>query len=486
MRGEVSVYLKKDGKIVKKAKASNLVTNAVNEFYHLALTGAVDFIKRYGTNPYFDRLFRFSLSGVTNTDDENIITPYPDEALGGILLFDDTLEANVNHVKLRPGDPHIVGFANVSTFNSSSDDTKHRGKISSDDSGPISNGYRLVWEWDDTRLTGKTIKSLALTNLRAGANLGPFTAGRKQPNGNTWSGFFQWSAPLVYCEDHGLQHNCSGAFYYDKINEHLYCAAISATSNPDGLRITITQNTLSTNGIINQIATVFQEDVPCGLASYVIESIGFFNFGYDGYAYCVYWEGLEGSSSIKYLKLDISDAPNFTITDESLDIPEILSDGIVSGRTIMNGYFYGCYTYGEDRTEYKTIRIRLSDGQVDYINDIQEGIYTYPLTGGYVYVGEGDAYASISGDLDGDIITWPCRRTPEGSTTGGETNARLRDLNDDGILVTGKYGNGFSAGYNQELFLLPGYLGTIYNLPTPITKNSDNETIVIQYDLIME
>lgn len=451
MRGEVSVFLKRDGKVVKSVKAHNLVTDAVNEFYHLALTAAPSDTVGYET-------WEYALNGVQNTDPkENILFPMEEKGLGGIMLFDGTLTESTSHVKILPTDPHLVGFANQATAYPDDQDA-WRGKISGD-SGAITNGYRLVWEWKDEALLGKTIGSLALTNLRAGANYGPFLAPRLDATLLRGLYFF-WQETTP-----------SRIFYYDKSGGCVY--AMSVTTSGSDTRFAIVEYELTTGGVLQNNGEVFAQvfpgltvtplshDAPC--------------YGFDGYAYYIY----DVSTKVRYFKIDLSACPTFTVTLEEFDAPSIAGLTLLGGKLIVNGYFYGWF---EDTSHVTKIsRTRISDGETEYTN--AAGFWPEAYANGNLISEETLDYfrLSLAGDLSELPIKWPYVKEPEKAT--GNTQAvvfQLMDICSDSVLCKARVG-GNSAEY---LCLNPGYLGTIYNLPTPITKNSEKETIIVQYDLI--
>lgn len=126
------------GKKQEEVEKDNLVTNAVQ--YALALSD------RAGQDPH------------------QYLTPLAKQGLGGILLFDGTLEEDVNNMAF-PGNVHLVGHADRTT----NSDEVLRGSLNSLETHRTATGYVSVWDFSTSQANG-TIKSIALTNSRVGAN----------------------------------------------------------------------------------------------------------------------------------------------------------------------------------------------------------------------------------------------------------------------------------------------------------------------------
>ena len=86
-------------------------------------------------------------------------------ALGGILLWDENIEEDPSIV-IPPAGVNEVGHAGNS-YNSTD---IYRGRYNENESGYITNGYRHVWDFDTDKANG-TIKCLSLTSWHGG-NIG--------------------------------------------------------------------------------------------------------------------------------------------------------------------------------------------------------------------------------------------------------------------------------------------------------------------------
>ena len=91
------------------------------------------------------------------------IFPIVNKLYGGILLFEDPLEEDVNNI-IPPSDNSIIGYA---SDNINSTDNSLRGSANLNESSNIEGGYKFVWDFSTSQANGK-ISSIALTHYRAG------------------------------------------------------------------------------------------------------------------------------------------------------------------------------------------------------------------------------------------------------------------------------------------------------------------------------
>lgn len=116
------------------------------------------------TNAMKDILSRWGIlsgGGVCNT----AYLPVINKAMGGLLLFDNTIDANANNYFYpNPAVAALTGYAGNVT--SDGNDTK-RGDYNFSESGAISNGYKFVWDFGTDDANGE-IAALALTHAATG------------------------------------------------------------------------------------------------------------------------------------------------------------------------------------------------------------------------------------------------------------------------------------------------------------------------------
>ena len=112
----------------------------------------------YGANKYINTGYINYNSYRTHMD----MLPVSKKALGGILLFDNTLEEDPNNYNLPdPSVAKLVGHAGREVSTNPVDNT--RGSFVNDESGPTENGYKSVWSFDTSQGNGN-ISSICLTN----------------------------------------------------------------------------------------------------------------------------------------------------------------------------------------------------------------------------------------------------------------------------------------------------------------------------------
>ena len=130
---------------VKSVKHHNMLTNALNNILNPPAT------------------FVPGLSNISNW--YNKALPIAQGALGGVLLFKDPLTEDANNIipDITKG---CVGHAGDPYTGSNS----YRGTLNAAESGPISGGYKSVWDFPTNAANG-TISAVALTS-RWGGNVG--------------------------------------------------------------------------------------------------------------------------------------------------------------------------------------------------------------------------------------------------------------------------------------------------------------------------
>ncbi|WP_151410759.1 hypothetical protein [Anaerococcus sp. Marseille-P9784] len=125
----------------------NLVTNAVPDLLRLNPSGLM-----------------FPIQS-TSTKFEEEIFPIANKCYGGILLFEDKLEEDPAKY-IVPSTNKIIGYASNDV---NSTDSQMRGSANLNESTPLENGYKFVWDFSTSQANGR-ISSLALTHYRGGTN----------------------------------------------------------------------------------------------------------------------------------------------------------------------------------------------------------------------------------------------------------------------------------------------------------------------------
>lgn len=109
-----------------------------------------------------DHIINMEMSCNHNPNDYCL--PVSGNALGGIMLFDETLEEQVDNIHF-PVDAHLVGYADRNTNTTDS----HRGSYNSVESYSTENSRVDVWDFGTSQANG-TIKAVARTSKYGGAN----------------------------------------------------------------------------------------------------------------------------------------------------------------------------------------------------------------------------------------------------------------------------------------------------------------------------
>lgn len=137
-RTKIQLFSARTGKLEHVVEDDNLVTNAV----------------KYAMN----------IEAAGNIQLDSWIFPIATKALGGILMFDATLQEDAENIYF-PHDAHIVGYANTAA----NTNNIRRGSYNAAESGPTENGYVSTWDFGTSQANG-VIRSVARTSANAGAN----------------------------------------------------------------------------------------------------------------------------------------------------------------------------------------------------------------------------------------------------------------------------------------------------------------------------
>ena len=130
---------------VEKYKETNLVTNAMADFFSHNINGML-----------------FTIEGNTNDLNDNML-PLCKNAIGGILLFSDTIEEDPNKYYAPSANP-CVGYAS-NDVNATTNIM--RGSMNLTETKQLEKGYRFVWDFTTSQANG-TISCIALTHKWAG------------------------------------------------------------------------------------------------------------------------------------------------------------------------------------------------------------------------------------------------------------------------------------------------------------------------------
>ena len=136
----------KTGRVDKTYEDENIITKAISNAFYTPVT----MLRR---DPQTIGIW------------QNDLFPPNRNALGGILLWDDTIEEN-EEIVYPPDNVRNIGYAGGPYSGSNT----LRGTLNSSETGVITGGYRNVWDFDTSKSNGVTIKALTLTHVNCGNN----------------------------------------------------------------------------------------------------------------------------------------------------------------------------------------------------------------------------------------------------------------------------------------------------------------------------
>lgn len=428
-------------------------------------------------------------------NDQNLL-PIATQALGGIMLFDDTLTESEDNIHF-PTEAHLVGYASVDVNTSD----KFRGSWNSTESGKTMTGYQSVWDFGTSQANG-TIKAVARTNRWGGQN--PLYYYRANTCGTTGNGApatdYGW-CPIRYDGEYVYMIKGDSSTHVMRMARvKIPMLRFGAADYSDVARtyeiVTAWSTELTSYTYWNNAQHTGQS-----YEQYVYaDSVGYYEDGHDGYIYCI---GCSPNRSYHSYGYDIT---YFTINygDGSYDKSETvrLSTGRSYWTDQQQDYFWFCgrwyghvhngilYRLHNSRkivdiiplnnvAAYRAIRV-IADGNPDYIEELN---YCRPHNGGVwmeIYHYTTSSYNRLNGILypDGVFII------PEVSYqgTGNNHNSDYKYYNygrtvDDDLTSWGWYDNSKLTRLWEA-----NYLGTINNLAAPITKTAA-QTMKIVYTL---
>ena len=364
-----------------------------------------------------------SMHGSTYIDER--FAPIATVGLGGLLLFDGTLTEDVENIYF-PSDVHLTGYAARTAITS----TLMQGSLNSVESGRTDTGYKSVWDFGTSQGNGK-ISSIALTHSSFGA----------APVGYHFSniGFTNSVScyPLYYDKDTQTMYHyrySSGVLYFYKQKFPLYKFGVA-----DDLE----------GNIPYTIEQISQVDFPDQLWSH-----SSLHYGQDGYFYMVHYALYSNVVTIRRIALkDINDPKVETV----------------------------CSQYAISNVKMNTGHPRVSKGYLYFGSDSSNVVYKMALDNlsdvtSYTMTGKPSSFLQMP---NGGVIVYDNGKRhllyPDG--TDIETDST------DSSITVGTLTNGiFLPESTGQVYTNKGYLGTICNLGSPVTKTVET-TMKITYTL---
>lgn len=436
-KGEVAVILyDKNGNEVHRQEKHNLVTNAT-----------ADMIKMVGGG-----------SGSSNNL-MNSMMPIAEKALGGLVLFDGLLTESADNINI-PSSVKVVACAGRNQDGTNA----NAGSLNVSETTKISGGYQTVWDFS-TSQANKNIASLALTSDYAGDNIFDAYCG----NEALLKSCSETVNPIKNTNGVAIHPNNILPLKYDRTTQTFYFLQYKEyVSNEYHYVVSYARVPLFEYEVADsfyEVGTAY--DASATIASDTV--LDFTRGSVDvkgGYAY-VPKKMAENATSVTFYKIALS---NFAITE--LDPINIeLADGNYKEITVSDGYLYSLVV-GEVH------RVNVADTSITYTYDLTQGTTNLvsPLT--HKIVNSADGFViCVTRSISGTNKNYALYRD------AGNSAIAIKPTNRSTIFQTIPFNNGMVTMFVESSVLKfcvkRDYLGTIFNLQTPVNKTQATSMKVI-------
>lgn len=456
---EITLTDVKTGK-VDVINDENMITNAITRVFDDNVEGMF-----------------YTINGERGTNWAGSLLPICGYALGGILLYTDSLEENENNIYAPSVNP-CVGYANMEVNPSAN---PMRGSLNLAESEKLENGYKYVWDFATSQANG-TISAVALTHRNGGIgywgdlhSTSSKLLGMK--NGNT-SISGEIASRYIDVVEVNFDENYFYSISMDTSNQVLI-KKIRKSFRKLGLNFSLTEDGDELLEMITLSPTVFLK--PSASSNY-----GYYDFfdGEDGF-----WYGFlapsnsSGNANIKWIKIKKSDY-SFTEGSWTLTSARINQIGYHANyatspyryvQSVMRGGYLFVMKY--DKTGMYKINANNSADITEISFGFTSNMYANTNSDGRTYIFRlagiifGSDFMILEDDqvvktINGNPLTSCCTPVfqygPYGITFG---------RNDYGPYTVFK-----------GLWLITPYLATINNLSTAVIKTAD-KTMKITYTI---
>lgn len=436
-KGEVAVILYDEkGNEVHRQENHNLVTNAT-----------ADMIKMIGGG-----------SG-SSSNLMNSVMPIAEKALGGLVLFDDTLTENANKYDI-PTTARVVACAGRNQ-----DSTNARaGSLNQSETTKIQGGYQTVWDFNTSQANG-SIASLGLTSDYAGDNIFDAFCGENF----TLKSASTSSNPIKDSSGQILNPNNIFPLKYDKATQIFYFLLNKGYQGSLYIysvcyaRVPLFEYEVADSFV--EIGTAYETSTVIGLSETLDYTCGSVDVK-GGYAYIPYamnWT----VTSVKFLKINLSD---FTYSDTA-QITIAIADGNYKRLIVADGYLYSMI-------DGEVNRVNIADTSITYKYELKDGSSNLvtPSVHGFVQNSEGLVMAVMISYQNG-YKNYALYRDV------ANTVIAIKNTSASKLFTTQPVVNGMVVMYvgSSELkfAVKRDYLGTIFNLQTPVNKTQATSMKVI-------
>ena len=472
LRGHADIYLTdvRTGE-VEEHHDDNMVTNAIRDLVSMNPAG-----------------MRFSGSSYASNFP---MLPLCPNALGGVILFPDTLTEDADKY-YAPAANVPVGYASNSV--DSTADPK-RGGYNTNESGPTSNGYKLVWDFSTADANG-IVKSVALTSSYGGeqyfgSNYGTsyntvsYLRRVAQKSGEYGIDLQRYMSAFTDTKALGAKVDTTKTsfengepksttlYWYEwpLVEKRLPLTQIDVLGEPDSSTLTLSHCYLPSYLWRSSTTSSYTSVSNQGGSSFDGSTLYLFAFSGNS----------AGTVSIQYAKVQ-----NGAVASEwALEYDCQLMGGAYC--CVSNGYLYAVshdgnsvmklsMTNANDKTQIALPTGYMSITQLSFdriINPYDDGIVIldYSLNNNWGSV------------MICDNVAMPGRAWSycyDGSTNWD--NPYKKGTRIGPYYVSYRYASGYSGAYELDLSVCTPYLATINNLAAPIVKTQD-KTMKIVYTL---
>lgn len=439
---------------VTTVEEENMVTNALNYFFNSNPMGVFNYLTNQNSMKLFNEAF----------------IPICPKILGGIMLFSEKLEEDVDNIFPQSD---LMPMAYAANNANPYEDSK-RGSMNLNESMPITNGYRFVWDFATSQGNG-TIAALALTSCYGGEAI--------------YGSMYDDTSVFLLMKKDLLNHLSTSTrlMYMDAVeldgdNEILYSISYE-TSGITISKVHIPIHHIGlTDDLDNSSYQILEQKVivpTTFVFTTYINTYGAFYDGRDGY-----WYGFShryntsGSATVYWIKIKKSDYSftegKWTLSNTYLEEAGAYSQSSMyreSQGCVKNGYYY---IFSYSRTGIYKIAI---DNPTDItllelgIESEDNGVGTYSNSGRHMLLIEDMIIGRDFMIMDDDTVVL---------TKGDEKIAE--------ICTPAFQWRQFLfvwTSYYRMIYLLTPFLATINNLDTAVVKTAD-KTMKITYTLTEE
>lgn len=443
---------------VETYKDENMITNAISQLFSNNIEGM---------------LYGIQGSNTVNWNDYHL--PICPNAIGGILLFSDTLEEEVNNIYAPSVNP-CVGYA---SNNVNSTANVMRGSLNLTESGKIERGYKYVWDFATSQGNG-TISAVALTHKRGGVGYvgDTYDAGSRWLQMKNVSNGTSGVTSNTYVDvvEINFEGNYQVAISINKSNQ-LIIKKVRKCFRDIGLNFSLREE----GDEVLETVTLTPQNFVSSLSS----GNGYYDFidGKNGYWYGFFSGGnSSGNASVKWIRIKKADY-SFEEGTWTLNNARITTCGY--------RYDYGGYPSRE-------VRSVIRNGYVYFMHYSRTGVYKVNLNNSadVTYIAFGFTSNFSGGENYGSTYMWNYGDWIMGSDFVIDTNDVVRKTANSRVLnyictplfqygpyalSYGRYSYSSMSVYKSMWFMCP-YLASINNLSTAVIKTAD-KTMKITYTI---